>query len=110
MSDNKVTVKVLHNTNLTSMIFGYEPGDVLTEQLSFQSGFPACGHVVMLLRIVFRQLNNEDDCMADWAKEYFAGGNRSLSVGDVIVVGEQAFSIEGTGFAPIILEFGQIQN
>ncbi|KPN46869.1 hypothetical protein [Mycobacterium intracellulare] len=44
-----------------------------------------------VLEIVFEQLNI-DQPQHQWARAYRAGGYRSLSVGDVVVVGETAWA------------------
>lgn len=46
---------------------------------------------------VFRQLNI-DDPDKPWAQLYRAGRNRSLSVGDVIVVGESSWAVAPIGW------------
>jgi hypothetical protein len=93
MNTLTITVKVL--LNQTSFYFTTE--DRLWQALEFESGFP-CGHVSMLLDIVYRQLTNTDDPStdwADWAIQYRRDeNNRALSVGDVVVIGEQAYAIE----------------
>jgi hypothetical protein len=53
-------------------------------------------HLPKLLHFVRDQLNR-DDPQASFAKEYRAERNRSLSVGDVIVVGEEAWAVEQDG-------------
>jgi hypothetical protein len=104
MSD-KVTVKVL--LNQTSRFMAYSAGDRLVQALVFESGFPACGSVDRLLNIVFEQLNI-DEPRADWAIRYRVERNRSLSVGDVVVVGEQAWAVDSVGWTPVSVEAGQV--
>ncbi len=60
-------------------------------------------NVYLILRAVFEQLNIGGDLIAasDYTERYRAGGNRSLSVGDVVVVGESAFAVGRWGFDPI---------
>ena len=104
MSD-KVTVKVL--LNQVSRFMPYSAGDALVQALAFETGFPACGSVERLLNIVFEQLNI-DEPQADWAVRYRAERNRSLSVGDVVVVGEQAWAVERWGFTPVSVAAHQV--
>jgi hypothetical protein len=106
MSDN-VTVKVLLKVEGWFTATPYEPGDMLHEAISFTTGYPACGHIDRLLRIILEQLNI-DEPHADWAKEYRNGRSRSLSVGDVVIVGEQAFAVEPDGWKPVRVEAFQI--
>lgn len=58
-----------------------------------------------VLNQAFEQLNI-DYPTAEWAKEYRARRNRSLSVGDVVVVGEQAYACEPVGWKPVTLSAG----
>jgi hypothetical protein len=103
---SEVQVKVL--LNMSSFLMPYRADDQLLQALSFTTGFPACGHVEMLLRIVFEQLNIPRP-RAEWAIQYrMVDQHRSMSVGDVIVVGEQAFAVEPTGWLPITITADQI--
>jgi hypothetical protein len=112
MSD-KVTVKVLLNQTRAP----YANTDRLYPAIVFDTGFPASGGIDRLLHIIRCQLDIGEP-QADWAIKYHAEGNRSLSVGDVIVVGEQAFtccrvghvrsSTAGYFFRPVTVAADQI--
>jgi hypothetical protein len=102
---DKVTIKVL--LNMTSRFAPYSQRDRLYEALVFESGLPACGDVHRLLEIVFEQLNI-DEPKALWATEYRNHRNRSLSVGDVVVVGEQAWGVDRFGWTPVSVSVHQI--
>ena len=52
------------------------------------------------LNVVFEQLNI-DDPEHIWALRYRLAGNRSLSVGDVVVTGETAWVVAPIGWKPI---------
>lgn len=54
-----------------------------------------------LLAEIYRQLNVGGDLVpaTEYTERYRAGRNRSLSVGDVVVVGETAFAVARFGFA-----------
>lgn len=58
------------------------------------------GKPIGVLEEVFEQLNVGGDIVpaTDWTTEYRANGNRSLSVGDVVVVGESAFAVGRFGW------------
>ena len=58
-----------------------------------------------LLEFVFEQTNIGE---TDFAKEYRAKQLRSVSVGDVVVVGETAFACESVGWKKITTE--QLEN
>ena len=92
---NVVKVKVLLNQTSPP----YTAADKLCPAIVFdiwtlQHFRPA--HTGKLLNFVREQLNS-DNPQASFAKEYRAERNRSLSVGDVIVVGEQAWGVEQDG-------------
>ncbi|TXI65331.1 hypothetical protein [Mycolicibacterium mageritense] len=93
--------------------FGYEEGHTLTEVAEFaldadltaqisEYGVPAAA-----LGVVFRELNI-DDPTADWAIKYRDDRNRSLSVGDVVVLGETAWAVAGCGWTKVALRAEQI--
>lgn len=90
-----VSVKVLLNRNNT--FTPYRDGDVLDDAASFTSGVPACGSVERLLEIVFYQLNM-DYPTSKWAKKYRRQRHRSLSVGDVVMIADQAWAVEPLGW------------
>lgn len=105
MSKN-VTVKILHNTHPNKT---YANGDPMEQVLTFDSPFPACGHVKMLLQIVFRQLNIDDPSI-DWAWRYRAQGHRSLTVGDVVIINEKAWTVDPRGWREVIVHEHQIDG
>jgi hypothetical protein len=50
--------------------------------------------------VVFEQLNIEEPEQI-WALSYRLAGHRSLSVGDVVVIGETAWTVEPIGWKPL---------
>lgn len=58
------------------------------------------GKPLDVLERVFEQLNIGGDLVPaePWTDAYRAAGNRSLSVGDVVVVGEAAFAVGSYGW------------
>lgn len=50
----------------------------------------------------FRELN-VDNPTTEWAREYRDNRNRSLSVGDVVVVSESAYACESVGWKQVAL-------
>lgn len=56
-----------------------------------------------ILETVFEQLNIGGDLVPaePWTEQYRHEHNRSLSVGDVVVVGETAWACESTGWQPV---------
>ena len=60
-------------------------------------------NVYLILESVYEQLNIGGDMIpaADYTVEYRANRNRSLSVGDVVAVGESAFAVGSFGWDKI---------
>ena len=58
---------------------------------------PSADQIKVALETVFEQLNI-DDPDQPWAITYREAGNRSLSVGDVVVIGETAWAVAGSGW------------
>lgn len=99
-----VTVYLNEATNFTSF-------DPVTAQLRKAATFdmdvsttpPADIAMVRVLEKVFEQLNiDEPEC--DWAQRYRAERNRSLSVGDVVAIGESAWVVASMGWERISAE------
>ena len=55
--------------------------------------------IMEALETIFVELNDEPT--QQWAQDYRAAGNRSLSVGDVVVLGEAAWVVAPVGFERI---------
>lgn len=105
------TIQVFHNTSRDGMGFGfrndYSPSSVrrvarfelsgtITSQLS--AGVP-----VFALDTVYEQLNIGAVLIPaePWTVQYRNDGNRSLSTGDVVVVGEVAYAVASFGWQQI---------
>lgn len=59
----------------------------------------SAGAPILALEHVYEQLNRGSGAILEpWASEYLIGTNRSLSVGDVVVIGETAYAVAGFGF------------
>jgi hypothetical protein len=72
-------------------------------------GLSGCGQVSRLLDIMWKQLNI-DLPQTDWAQQYSREGNRSLSVGDVLVVSEEAWAAEPTGWRRVSVSADQVDR
>lgn len=107
-----IPVKVLLNATSRFMGYGWnaehggEP-DSLYQAISFDSPPPSCGSMKRLLDIIWEQLNI-DVPQTNWAIEYRRRRNRSLSVGDVVVLGEQAWACESVGWRPVSVALSQV--
>lgn len=55
--------------------------------------------ILAALETIFDELNEEPS--TQWAQDYRAAGNRSLSVGDVVVLGEAAWVVAPVGYERI---------
>jgi len=67
------------------------------------------------LKVVWEQLNVDEPAieqtipvLAAWAQEYRRQFHPSLKVGDVVVIGEQAFALERRGWLPVTLTLDQV--
>lgn len=94
----EVKVKVLLND--MGLFLSYTPGDLLHEAAVFDMDLGHTSRVEVLLEQVWVQLNI-DLPQTEWAKKYRAEGNRSLSMGDVICVGETAWTPVTVGWRDI---------
>lgn len=101
------TIQVYLNTNRDGMVFGFrnqhsmssvrlaarfELSDMITGKLS--AGVP-----IAALEVVYSQLNSDPTC--PWSIRYRNDGYRSLSTGDVVVIGEVAYAVANFGFQQI---------
>jgi hypothetical protein len=113
MSDEKVTVKVLHRYRPYRSRADFQPSDWFLRVLKFEWTFP--GAVETLLKVVWEQLNVDEPVieqtipvLAEWAQEYRRQLHPSLKVGDVVVIGEQAFALDRRGWRPVTLTVDQV--
>lgn len=65
-----------------------------------QNTRPTKTAVESALETIFEQLNI-DDPTETWALQYRLAGNRSLSVGDVVRIGETAWAVADRGWHPL---------
>lgn len=92
--------------------FGYTEGDLLITAAVFDvddaavTARTADGVPMAALELIFRELNLEPT--VDWSERYRADGHRSLSVGDVVVLGETAWAVASCGWNPVSLTAKQI--
>lgn len=71
--------------------------------IDMAGGRPDPDHIKAALEKVFEQLNI-DDPTESWALKYRLAGQRSLSVGDVVVIGETAWACAPSGWDLITAE------
>ncbi len=96
-------VQILLNISRDSF-FGFDntfSPAVLRNVLTYEVAVTASTSVGSILEQAFEQLNvgGEPGYPAtEWCKFYRLNGNRSLSKGDVVIVGETAFSCESAGW------------
>jgi len=104
----QVSVKVYLNE--TGGFMSYTPGDALHEAAAFEVALPACRELGMLLEIIWDQLNFRGEMpMTPWGRTYFGWTedgssrdtrktHRSLSMGDVVILGETAWTPLSAGW------------
>ncbi len=92
----EVPVKVLYRTKTP----WWEGLRVWTE---FPVAFPACGHIECLLSTLLSELITGEPS-EEWAVKYRQDFHRSLRVGDAVVVGENAFALEPSGWVRVALQ------
>lgn len=102
--------------NVDSRFFEFSPGDMLrpTDRLTKVVGIndlpdTLLANVPQLLENIYMQLNL-DEPTQEWAKAYRIARNRSLSVGDVVQVGETAWAVANMGFTQVSIDTRQIVN
>lgn len=96
----QIRVQILHNQNeRDSFFYGYKEGDPLVRVYDAEKALPYREHAVVSLEFIFEQNQWIGDAKRPWYDDA-----RSLSVGDVIVLHDQAYACERIGFRPIDLE------
>jgi len=102
-----ITVTIWHNTAAdehgrpTAMLDGYRPGDPMVAVFTYQAD-PARGPEAVA-EDAFGIFNGHprDARDADLARAYYERQLRSLSVGDVVVVGEVPLAVAKAGWIPV---------
>ena len=103
--EDKVYVQVwLNEAEDGTNFLGYKPHHPmrLAAEYYTDAELVQAGSANPALEQAFIQLNI-DSPTEDWAKEYRANRYRSLSVGDVVVVGELAYACESVGWKSVSL-------
>lgn len=105
---------VLLNESDGHFFTGYEPGAALRQAAVFELDGTliapdGVGTPTRALEMVFEQLNI-DAPTAEWAQQYRADRNRSLSKGDVVLLGEVAYAVAGEGWTAVTLAAKQISR
>jgi len=103
-----IPVKVYLNRNeRESFMDGYKDGDPLELAVKYEmpygdeiDGIEDAPGIAGILNQAFSELNR-DDPSTDWAKDYRDRGMRSLSVGDVVAVGELAYACDSVGWRTV---------
>ena len=103
-----ITVTIWHNVAFddqgrhTAMLDGYQPGDPVVRVFTYQAD-PAGRSPEEIADEAFDIFNDHprDPEGADLACAYYGRRLRSLSKGDVVVVGEVALAVAGIGWTPV---------
>lgn len=101
---NTATVKVYLNSG-DNLFSKFDPDTArLSLAATFDLNMPQCGKAIPAAReYIYQQLNVGGELVeaTDWCNEYRANGHRSLSTGDVVVIGETAFSCDPFGWSVV---------
>jgi hypothetical protein len=104
----KITVTIWHNVahdaegRHTAMLDGYQPGDPMVRVFTYQAD-PARRTPEQIAEEAFATFNDHprDPDGADLACAYYQRRLRSLSVGDVVTVGEAGLAVGRVGWTPV---------
>lgn len=80
------------------MFLPYQPGDVMYRAFDYTVTASSLDEDTAVCEQAFEWFNVGEN---SYAKEYRAKGNRSLSVGDVVVVDEQAYAVDSFGWTKL---------
>jgi hypothetical protein len=102
-----ITVTIWHNVasdahgRPTGMLDGYRPGDPMVAVFTYQAD-PAEGPEAVAEE-AFGIFNGHPRCARDLdlARAYYERGLRSLSVGDIVAVGEIPLAVAKAGWTPV---------
>ncbi|KMO69838.1 hypothetical protein [Mycolicibacterium chlorophenolicum] len=100
MTYELITTVYLNQGDYQTLGFGELAPPKLAAAAGFvitMTGHPSTEHVKTALETVFEQLNI-DDPDQPWAIKYRLAAHRSLSVGDVVVIGETAWACAPSGW------------
>lgn len=103
-----ITITIWHNVATdghgrhTGMLDGYQPGNPMVRVFSYQAD-PVGRLPEDIAEETFAICNGHprNDCPEALTRRYYHRELRSLSVGDVVAVGEAAFAVAGAGWKPI---------
>lgn len=105
--EDKVYVQVWLNEAPDGLNFlrGYRYGDKMRLATEYYTDIALVSDsAIPALEQAFRELN-VDYPSQDWAQEYRQRRNRSLSVGDVVVIGEQAWACDSFGWTRVTMSY-----
>ena len=109
--EDKVYVQVYLNEREDGLnfMYGFQPDDKLRLAAEYYTDASLIqdGQAFTVLNRAFTQLNI-DTPTEPWAIEYRRRRNRSLSVGDVVVVGEVAYACESVGWKAVSLSTANV--
>ncbi|GAA1624114.1 hypothetical protein GCM10009733_020950 [Nonomuraea maheshkhaliensis] len=96
LDSSTITVAVWHNT--TGMFAAWQPDDAMIKVFAFQIPAEAARTPDRVLAETWRIFNVGDD---ELARSYRARRLRSLSVGDVVAIGELAWAYNPIGYRQV---------
>jgi hypothetical protein len=113
----QITVTIWHNVAFdgqglhTAMLDGYQPGDPMVRVFAYQAD-PAGRPPEEIADEAFDTFNDHprDAAGADLACAYYGRRLRSLSVGDIVAVGEVNLAVERAGWTPVTGPLAEVRT
>ncbi|WP_433259215.1 hypothetical protein ACQPYK_49490 (plasmid) [Streptosporangium sp. CA-135522] len=90
-----ITVAIWHNTNHLCLLRGWHPADPMMRVYAYDIPAEHARNPAQVLEEAYETFNVGDD---ERAQAYRERSNRSLSVGDVVVIGEVAYVCASVGW------------
>ena len=112
-----ITVTIWHNVAAdaqgrhTAMLDGWQPGDPMVRVFAYRAD-PAGRSAEMIAEEAFAICNGHPDDAGgeDLAGRYYQRELRSLSVGDVVAVGEVPLAVARAGWKPVTGGFAEVRE
>jgi len=113
----EITVTIWHNVAVddqgrhTAVLDGYQPGDPMVRVFTYQAG-PAGRDPEQIAEEAFAICNGHpaDTAGEELSRRYYGRELRSLSKGDVVVIGEVALAVASAGWDPVSGSLAEVRT